>query len=197
MSGVATELPPAFSNFYTASTQVSAALIGLLFVSVSISTDSVFGEKATLRNRLRAYSAFTALVNAFFLSFTSILPDPRIGVYAVTLGALALSDTFMNLAMVVRERGGGRIGALITTVLSAALYVDEVVLGALLMSRPHDLGLLSSLNTLIIGAYAFGLARAWALLGGESGHRALHRLRAVIRQSPGTSETGTDTTSED
>ena len=145
MGAVAFQLPATYANFYSTSTQVSAALIGLLFVSVSISIDSVFGEKATLRNRLRAYSAFTALVNAFFLSFTSILPDPRIGVYAVSLAALALS-------------------------------------------RPLDLGLLSNLNTLIIGAYAFGLARAWALLGGESGHRVLHRLSAVVRQSSGTSE---------
>ena len=197
MGAVAVQLPAAYSNFYSTSTQVSAALIGLLFVSVSISTDSVFGEKATLRNRLRAYSAFTALVNAFFLSFTSILPGPRIGVYAVSLGALALSDTFMNFAMVLRERGTGRIGALITTVLSAGLYVDEVVLGALLLSRPLDLGLLSNLNTLIIGAYAFGLARAWALLGGESGHRVLHRLSAVVRQSPATSERDAEKPPED
>ena len=183
MSGVATELPPAFTNFYTASTQVSAALIGLLFVSVSVGTESVFGAGAPLRRRLNAYGAFTALVNAFFLSFTSILPDPRIGVYAVILGAFALSDTYVNLMIVVRSRGERHTWAIVTTLLSALLYGAEVLLGALLLSHPgNDPGLLDNLNSLILAAYAFGLARAWTLLGGIGGHRLWRHLGHVVSE---------------
>lgn len=186
MSVDATQLPPAFSNFYSVSTQVSAALIGLLFVSVSVGAESIFGTTAPLRRRLNAYGTFTALVNAFFLSFTSILPNTNVGIVAVILGALSLQDTFVNLMLAARARGeqrGERGFALFRTALSAALYVGEVVLGALLLGRPYDLGLLNVLNGLIIGAYAFGLARAWALLGGTAGHRLLRFLREVIREA--------------
>ena len=195
VSGVATQLPPAYSNFYTASTQVSAALIGLLFVAVSVGTESVFGPRAPLRRRLNAYGAFTALVNAFFLSFTSILPDPRIGIYAVTLGAFALSDTYVNLMIVLRSQGERRVWAILTTVLSALLYGDEVLLGALLLTHPgNDPGLLNNLNTLILAAYAFGLGRAWTLLGGIGGHRLWRHLGRVAHEKhEHRMETHTDT----
>lgn len=182
----ATQLPPAYLSFYSISTQVSAALIGLLFVSVSVGADSIFGKSAPLRRRLNAYGTFTALVNAFFVSFIGILPSTNIGIGAVILGGLSLQDTFVNLMLVIRARGerrGDRGLALFRTALSTALYASEVVLGALLLAHRNALGLLDGLNGLIIGAYAFGLARAWVLLGGTGGHRFLAFLRDLINEA--------------
>lgn len=178
------ELPASYLSFYSVSTQVSAALIGLLFVSVSIGTETVFGERASLERQLTALSAFTALVNTFFLSFTMILPEPPIGENAVILGAVALGATLADaITAVRRHRRERRRSAVVTAVLIAALYAYEVSLGAALLSNRADLGALSNLDTVVIAAYAIGLSRAWQLLGGSRGHALLNQMRALFRRS--------------
>lgn len=63
MSLCADMVPAEFRDFLVASTQASAALIGLLFVSVSIAPERVFGSKAEALGQARALSAFTSLAN--------------------------------------------------------------------------------------------------------------------------------------
>ena len=48
-------IPAAYSNFLIASTQASAALIGLLFVSVSIAPERVFGRQAEANHQALAW----------------------------------------------------------------------------------------------------------------------------------------------
>ena len=177
------QLPASYVNFYTASTQVSAALIGLLFVSVSISTESVFGEKASLQRQLTAFSAFTALVNTFFISFTSILPNNPNGTTVVTLGALALGATVADGVVAIRSRRGRqRVRAVFAVLLIAGLYGYELALGVRLMSQPDDLNALTALNTVIVVAYAIGLSRAWQLLGGRRGLGLFLQIRDMVRR---------------
>ncbi|MBV8527843.1 MAG: hypothetical protein JOZ75_05975 [Candidatus Dormibacteraeota bacterium] len=183
---MATVVPQQYLNFFSVSAQVSAALIGLLFVSVSITTENIFGERASLRARLVALSAFTALVNTFFLSLGSILPNPDIGVIAITLGALALGDTAANALLILRSpdrlRLVTRVYRSLPVLFGAGLYAYELVLGILLQANPGDIGALSSLTTVIIAEYAFGLSRAWQLLGGPAGSGIISRLRALVRR---------------
>ncbi len=72
-------LPAECANFLVASTQASAALIGLLLVSVSIAPERVFGSKAEATRRALALSSFTALANVFFVSFGSLVRTSRSG----------------------------------------------------------------------------------------------------------------------
>ena len=56
-------IPAPYENFLVASTQAGAALIGLIFVSVSIASQRVFGHEADAERQAQALSAFSALVN--------------------------------------------------------------------------------------------------------------------------------------
>ncbi|MBV9100360.1 MAG: hypothetical protein JOZ46_12505 [Candidatus Dormibacteraeota bacterium] len=175
-------LPPSYVSFFSVSTQVSAALIGLLFVSVSIEAESVFGERATLRRQLTALSAFTALVNTFFLSLTSIIPSSSPGPAAVALGVLAVNGTAADALTALRLRKQERrTVTLLLIVISMALYAYETALGVKLILHPHDIGTVDDLLTVVIAAYAIGLSRAWQLLGGRRGHSLLRQIRAALR----------------
>lgn len=52
----------------------TGAMIGLLFVAVSLRFDLVFGPNAPAGARVLVGSSFTGLVNAFSLSLLGIIP---------------------------------------------------------------------------------------------------------------------------
>ncbi len=163
-------IPAEYSNFLVAGTQASAALIGLLFVAVSIAPERVFGPGGEAEKRALALSAFTALANAFFVSFGSLIPHIDFGVMVVVVGAVAGFQTVALLIMLPNWRREGtllRSGLLF--VVSAFVYGYEIAIGVQLLSKPFDPSLMTALLALILGVFSLGLARAWELLGAPQG----------------------------
>jgi hypothetical protein len=152
--------------FFNASVAASAALIGLLFVSVSVAPERIFGQDADPRRQAQAISAFSALANVFFISMSSLIPGVLIG---VVVTAVAAASTLQLLGLIVIVRGYR--ADLITTIrggilflVSAIVYGTEIYLGLLLWTRPST-GALVGLLEVLLGAYGIGLGRAWQLLG--------------------------------
>lgn len=172
-----------YQPFLTASVAASAALIGLLFVSISIAPERVFGEKAESGRMAQALSAFTALTNVFFISFASLIPRLPIGPVVTVVAIPALLQTLGLLLLFPQWKNQGAIRrGLILFVISLAIYGYEMAYGIQLWVRPSTNGL-TGLLELLLGAYAIGLGRAWELLGarrlGWTGlvAAAWHRLR--------------------
>jgi hypothetical protein len=156
-----------YQPFLTASVAASSALIGLLFVSVSVSPERVFGTEADPRRQAQAISAFSALANVFFISLTSLIPGVLIG---LVVTAVAAASTLQLVGLLVRARNwrADPITAIrggILLVVSALIYGTELYLGLVLWARPGSTGALIGLLEVLLGAYAIGLGRAWQLLG--------------------------------
>lgn len=155
-----------FQTFFLASVGASAALIGLLFVSVSVAPERVFGGESDVARQAQALSAFSALSNIFFISLMSLIPEVVFGlvVWIVSIPALVQTLALLRHARRWREE---RIvvRGLVLFLFSAALYGYEFALGIQLWRNPADKGLLIALTFVLIGAYAVGLGRAWELLG--------------------------------
>jgi hypothetical protein len=163
-------IPAAYSNFLVASTQASAALIGLLFVSVSIAPERVFGPQAEAERQALALSSFTALANVFFISFGSLIPNLPIGLLVVIAGAVCTSQTLALLGLLPKWRHERTlIRSLGLFAISAAIYGYEIAIGVRLISTSTDTGALTVLLQLLLGGYTIGLARAWQLLGAPQG----------------------------
>jgi len=183
-------IPAEYANFLVASTQASAALLGLLFVSVSIGPERVFGRQAEPGRQAQARSAFTALANVFFISFTSLIPNQPIGLVVLIIALVALSQT-LSLLLLLPGLWRDRTGIWATTLFlaSGAIYAYEIAMGLRLLARPGDTGALTALLLLLLGGYAVGLARAWELLGAPRGGgllaSAVGLLRARLRQTAG------------
>ena len=157
---------PAFQPFFLASVGASAALIGLLFVSVSIAPDRVFGEQSEPVRRAQALSAFTALTNVFFISLMSLIPEVTFGLVVTIIAVPAMLQTLALLGLARQWQATGIIArGLFLLLASAALYGYEVALGIQIWRGPTSKDALISLLLVIMGAYAVGLGRAWELLG--------------------------------
>lgn len=155
-------VPDAFREYFTATATGAGALIGLLFVSISLRPDTVFGTKAAVHGRALAGSAFTALVNAFFVSLLALMPQSNLGYSAAIMAAFSLYRT-----MQLHWRIGRKELHLVTLVLSIAAYGCQLVTGVLLVARPDSEFLVFTVAYLLIGSFGVALVRAWSLLQGR------------------------------
>lgn len=159
-------VPPEYANFLIASTGASAALLGLLFVSVSIAPERVFGESAKAGHRALALSSFTALANAFFISLSGLIPNVPFGLFVIIVGGVALSQSLSLLATARDWRLERRLlRGVILFAASVAVYGSELVIGIDLYVNKPSPELITALLQLLLAVFAMGLARAWELLG--------------------------------
>jgi hypothetical protein len=78
-------VPDDFVVYFATAATAAGALIGLLFVAASLRPETVLGKDAPPAARAIAGSAFTALVNSFFVSLIACIPDTRLASFSVAL----------------------------------------------------------------------------------------------------------------
>jgi hypothetical protein len=69
-------VPANFHDFFNGCASVAGALIGLLFVALSVSPEKLTGEDARTDHQARAAAAFSALVNTLVIALVGLLPWP-------------------------------------------------------------------------------------------------------------------------
>ena len=157
---------PEFQPFFLASVGASAGLIGLLFVSVSVAPERVFGQQSDAVRQAQALSAFSALANVFFISLLSLIPDVRFGLVVTIVSIPALLQTLALLGLARQWHSAGIVArGLFLFLASALIYGYEFFLGLALSGNPTNKGILVNILLVLLGAYAIGLGRAWELLG--------------------------------
>lgn len=177
-------VPASYQNFVIASTQASAALIGLLFVAITLAPERIFGEQAEAGRQARALSAFTALANIFFISFSMLIPDINVGLVVTAVAAVSTLQTLGLLLLLRHWHSQGVLWrSLFLFVGSLAIYGGELAVGHQLWTDPAGRGALTGLLELLLGAYAIGLGRAWELLGAPR-TGILTRLLARLDRAP-------------
>jgi hypothetical protein len=72
-------VPGVYDAYLAAMATAAAALIGLLFVAVSVRDDTIFGPNAMPGGEALAITAFTGLVNSFVVSLLGLIPKINIG----------------------------------------------------------------------------------------------------------------------
>lgn len=155
-------VPDSFTTYFAAATGAAAALIGLLFVSVTLRPETVFGSDAPQRGRALAATSFTGLVNSFFLSLAALVPGSNLGIPALTLavvGSVAIARLHLQLSRNKRQ--------LVLLVLGLISFIFQGVVGAALVAHAHDRWAVTDLAWAMIGSLAVSLARAWTLLQGK------------------------------
>src|SRR6266849_7747010 len=98
---------PEFLPFFMASVGASAGLIGLLFVSVSIAPERVFGQQSDAVRQAQALSAFSALANVFFISLTSLIPRVIFGLVVTIIAIPTILQTLALLGQAPHWRSSG------------------------------------------------------------------------------------------
>ena len=160
-------VPPEFANFFIASAGAGAALVGLLFVAVSIAPEQMVTRRAPMERQAVAGSAFTALMHAFFISLVALIPHFNVGFVIVPFISLCLLTTLIQAWQLLRLRKSwlSLLRRTFLVVLSVVLYVLELANALQLGVDPSQVGAVYGLVFLLWGAFALGIVRAWELLG--------------------------------
>jgi hypothetical protein len=158
---------PGLVSFFTASVGAGAALIGLIFVAVSIAPERTVMIGAPLERQAVAASAFSALINAFFISLFALIPGESLGWVTLTMSLLGLwSTVFLGWNLLKHPLGWrNAIRRLSLILVGIIVYGFELYSAVMLIKAPSDPYAAFTLATLVGIAYGLGLTRAWQLLG--------------------------------
>ena len=154
-------VPGVYDAYFAALATAAAALIGLLFVAVSVRDDTIFGPHAMPGGEALAITAFTGLVNSFVVSLLGLIPKVNIGEPAVIMAVISI----VAIVRLQRRLHTGR--NLIVLAITLLAYAAQFGLGVLLLVDSHDSDQLINLSIIVFVTLIVSLQRAWSLLKGK------------------------------
>lgn len=180
-----------YTDFFSGAATVAGALVGLLFVALSVSPERLRGDTASAEHQAIAATAFTALVDALFVSLIGLQPGGGLREGAWILGGLGLTSS-CGLALRLwrvrdRQKLSRRWPYLLTFII--ATYAAQVVTGLTVSTG----GLAAQTSTFIYIMFAVGIARSWELLGLHGGGPLDLLARGLSSRRAAAEQPGTDT----
>jgi hypothetical protein len=169
MSGRILVVPDNIHEFFMTSGGAAGALIGLLFVAISVSSARLEQHTVDAQlHRIRASASLTAFTNALSVSLFSLIPGHKIGPTAFVVAALGLFFVLASLVSLLRRkllrwrtaRDAGFILGL------TVVFVIQLYEGIGVWMHPGDSGSVDTIAMLVVICLFIGVARAWELIRG-------------------------------
>ena len=183
-------VPEALHDFFLGSAGVAGALIGLLFVAISVSGEKLAREEASSQiPRLRAYAALTGFINALAVSLFALIPDSGIGTSSVSVALVGLVFVVAALLSLIRLRRLRWSTARDAFFLfgQSVVFVLQLIYGIELSGSTPNPGAANAIAILVVVCFLIGISRAWELIGGpDIGIK--HEVVALIRQGESANE---------
>jgi hypothetical protein len=176
-------VPENIHDFFVACASVAGALIGLLFVAISVAAERLAREEARAQiHRIRAAAALTAFVNALAVSLFSLIPGHKIGPTAVAAASSGIVFVAAALLLLIRRHQlrRGTLPDLVFLVGLLVTFVVQLINGAEVLAQPSNSGAVYTISSMVVICFLIGIARAWELIGGPS-IGITHEVTALVR----------------
>jgi hypothetical protein len=174
-------VPESIREFFTASASVAGALIGLLFVAISVASGRLDEANGQL-HRIRAAAALTAFTNTLTVSLFALVPGEKIGGAAAAVAVVGLTFVVASILSLIRlrqVRWRTAHDALFLVGL-VVVFVYQLIEGLEVLAHPGDSGDVNTIAILVVVCFLLGISRAWELINGPSiGIR--HEVTALVR----------------
>jgi hypothetical protein len=159
------------NDFFTASASVAGALIGLLFVAISVASDRLRAGTDGQVHRIRAVAALTAFTNSLSVSLFSLIPGHKLGPTAISVAAVGLLFVLASLLSLIRLRRQVRWATVRDALFLIGLaftFVIQLLDGIDVTAHPGNSGDVDTIAILVVICFLLGIGRAWELIGGPS-----------------------------
>lgn len=160
-----------YDNFFIASSGASAAILGLLFVAVTVANTDETDPKTRERRTVLAGSAFLALIDAFFVSILALTGG------AIVVGLASLAMALVGLLgtsrLIPRAWRAGNFSRrfptqklnIVFASASAGGFLVQLGLAVALVADDGSSALQHALVLVVVYLYASALGHAWEVMG--------------------------------
>lgn len=166
-------VPESLRDFFVASSGVAGALIGLLFVTVTVASERLArAENGGQLHRIRASAALTAFTNALIVSLMALVGTVQnfLGPTAVAVAGTGTAFVTASLLSLIRLRQTSwrRLRDALFLVGLMITFLVQLIRGINLIVHPHDLPAVDNIAVLVAICFLIGVDRAWELVGGPT-----------------------------
>ncbi len=157
-----------YVQFFTGTATVSGALVGLLFVALSVAPERLRGTHASIEHQAIASTAFSALVDALFISLIGLQPGGGLDYGAVILGGLGLTSSIGLAVRLWQSRTDQGLSRRWPFLLGFIIivYAAQVISGFITHTEASEA---DAAVTFVYIMFGVGIARSWELLGLRGG----------------------------
>jgi len=159
-------IPDAYREFFVASAGVTGALIGLLFVAVSVSPEQARSTNGREDFQTRASAALLVLTNALLISMAALIPGVNLGWWAIVSSSIVLLFAAATIRLVsTKTRPQRAYRGWVWLAVGLLIIAGWEMYAGVQLVRSFHLDAVRTLSYVVIGDLAFGIARAWQLVG--------------------------------
>jgi hypothetical protein len=164
-------VPESIHDFFVASGSAAGALIGLLFVAISVASERLAQAEAGAQHyRIRAAASITAFTNALAVSLFALIPVHKIGPTSSVVAVAGLSFVAAALLSLIRLRQlrWDTMRDALFLIGLAVTFVFQLIEGVDVIFRPGNSGAVDTIAILVVVCFLLGIGSAWELIGGPS-----------------------------